>query len=63
MPFKNHLQNESGLVSRNPVDITQYWREDFLRYYDNVYDPENPTQYDQALAQDAEKHNMKKWRN
>ena len=54
--FKNHLQNESGLVSRNPVDITQYSREDFLRYYNSVYDPENPTQYEQVLAQAAKKH-------
>ena len=56
VPFKNHLQNELGVVSKNPVDITQYSREDFLRYYDNVYDVDNPTQYDQALAQTAEKH-------
>ena len=23
-PFKNHLQNELGLKTKNPVDITQY---------------------------------------
>jgi len=56
VPFKNHLQNELGLVSKNPVDITQYSREDFLRYYNSVYDPENPTQYEQVLAQAAKKH-------
>ena len=51
-----------GLVTRNPVDITQYSCEDFLRYYDNEFDLDNPTQYDQVLAQAAEKHNkeMKK---
>ena len=51
-----------GLVTRNPVDITQYSCEDFLRYYDNEFDLDNPTQYDQVLAQTAEKHNkeMKK---
>jgi len=58
VPFKNHMQNELGLVSKNPVDITQYSREDFSGYYDFVYDPEieNPTQYEQVLAQAAEKH-------
>ncbi len=51
-----------GLVTRNPVDITQYSCEDFLCYYDNEFDLDNPTQYDQVLAQAAEKHNkeMKK---
>jgi len=49
--FKNHLQNELGLITKNPVDITQYSREDFLSYYVDKYDPNNPTQYDQALAQ------------
>ena len=29
-PFKNHLQNELGQKTKNPVDITQYSREDFL---------------------------------
>ena len=56
VPFKNHLQNELGPVSKNPVDITQHSREDFLSYYNNVYDVDNPTQYEQALAQAAEKH-------
>jgi hypothetical protein len=58
VPFKNHLQNELGLKTKNPVDITQYSREDFLhwRYYDDEYDPDNPTQYNQELAQGAEKH-------
>ena len=56
IPFLHHLQNELGPVTKNPVDITQYLREDFLRYYNNVYDPDNPTQYEQALAQAAEKH-------
>ena len=58
-PFKNHLQNELGLKTKNPVDITQYSREDFLRYYDDEYDPNNPTQYNQALAQGAEKVEIK----
>ena len=63
-PFKNHLQNELGQKTKNPVDITKYSRKDFLRYYDNEFDPNNPTKYDQALAQGAEKHNeeMKKIR-
>lgn len=56
LPFKHHLQNELGPVTKYPVDITQYSREDFLLYYDNVYDVDNPTQYNQALAQAAEKH-------
>jgi hypothetical protein len=58
-PFKNHLQNELGQKTKNLVDITQYSREDFLRYYDDEYDPNNPTQYNQALAQGAEKVEIK----
>ena len=50
IPFLHHLQNELGPVTKNPVDITQYSREDFLSYYVDKYDPNNPTQYDQALA-------------
>ena len=64
IPFLHHLQNGLGPVTKNPVDITQYSREDFLRYYEDEYDPDSPTQYDQALAQGAEKHEeeMKKIR-
>jgi hypothetical protein len=51
VPFKNHLQNELGLKKYHPVDIKQYSREDFLRYYDEEYDPDSPTQYDRAMAQ------------
>ena len=51
--FKNHLQNELGPITKDPVDITRYSREDFLRYYADEYDPNNPTQYNQVLAMAA----------
>ena len=62
--FKNHLQNELGQKTKNPVDITKYSHKDFLYYYDNDHDPNNPTQYDTVAAQAAEKHEeeMKKIR-
>jgi hypothetical protein len=52
--FKHHLQNKLGPQTKNPVDITQYSREDFLRYYEEEYNSNNPTQYNQALAQAAQ---------
>ena len=51
VPFKNHLQNELGLKTKYPVNIKQYSREDFLRYYEEEYEPDSPTQYDRAMAQ------------
>ena len=50
VPFKNYLQNDLGLKKYHPLNIKQYSREDFLHYYDDEYDPDSPTQYDQAMA-------------
>ena len=71
VPFKNYLQNELGLKKYHPLNIKQYSREDFLRYYDDEYDPDSPTPYDQAMAlakqraaemivRDNEKHEAEK---
>ena len=40
-----------------PIDITKYSREDFVRYQEDSYDSDNPTQYNYAMSLIAEKHN------
>ena len=57
--FLNAMQNETGPIDSCPIDITQFSRDDFLRYLDDWgwYDPDNPTNYDYALAKEAEEHN------
>ena len=55
VPFRNYLQNKLDPKTKYPVDIKKYSCEDFLHYYDDEYDPENPTKYDRASAMEMEK--------
>ena len=48
--FQNSLQNETGPKKTHPVDITQFSCNDFLRYLDWDYDPDDPDKYDINLA-------------
>ena len=61
LPFMNAMQNETGPIKSCPIDISQFSRDDFMRYLEDSYDPDNPTKYDLALAQAfahvSEKHN------
>ena len=55
----NALQNETGPIKIYPIDITKYSREDFIRYQEDSYDSDNPTQYNYAMLLIAEKHKNK----
>ena len=48
--FRAYMQNELGTRLQFSLDITKYSREDFLRYLEGTYDPENPDKYDIKLA-------------
>ena len=55
----NSLQNETGPIKIYPIEITKYSRDDFLRYQEDSYDSDNPTQYNYAMLLIAEKHKNK----
>ena len=57
LPFMNAMQNETGPLMLYPIDITKYSREDFIRYQEDSYDSDNPSQYNYAMSLIAEKHN------
>ena len=52
----NAMQNETGPIRIYPIDIAKYSRDDFLRYQEDSYDSDNPTQYIYAMSLIAEKH-------
>ena len=57
----NAMHNETGPIKSCTIDINQFSCDDFMRYLEDSYDPDNPTKYDLALAQAfahaSEKHN------
>ena len=54
--FRAYMQNELGPRLQFSLDITKYSHEDFLRYLEGTYDPENPDKYVTQAEWDPYKH-------